>query len=209
MGVVCPSVLHGNRSPIHKEPSDAGVWISVRRIACCVAIARAVVRRWSVLCGACVRGRGSCGVSAPRDAVLLFRQRDPKPLAPGRGLRGAKRPGRMRCGPYDSDSPRPQTGVGTVAQPRPQAPGDGRHEMAGLQLQRITTRSFAALRMTEGEGFLVWHRCRRASTRPRTGTASSGFSHHRRHRLLLRLRSRLAAAALPWRCESTAERTSK
>ena len=30
------------------------------------------------------RKRGACGVSAPHDAVLLFRQKDPKPWAPGR-----------------------------------------------------------------------------------------------------------------------------
>ena len=30
-----------------------------------------------------------CGVSAPRDAVLLFRQKDPKPGVPGRGPSGA------------------------------------------------------------------------------------------------------------------------
>ena len=29
-----------------------------------------------------------CGVSPPHDEVLLFRQKDPKPLAPGRGPRG-------------------------------------------------------------------------------------------------------------------------
>ena len=34
------------------------------------------------------RGR-FCGVSAPHAEVLLFRQKDPKPLAPGRGPTGA------------------------------------------------------------------------------------------------------------------------
>ncbi len=86
--------------------------------------------------------------------------------------------------------------------------GGKRHEMTRLRrsLPRIES---GAGSLPEGEGFLVWHLCRGASVRPRTGTASSGFSHHRRHRLLLRLRSRLGAAALPWRCESTVERTSK
>ena len=32
---------------------------------------------------------GFCGVSAPRAEVLLFRQKDPKPWAPGRGPSGA------------------------------------------------------------------------------------------------------------------------
>ena len=31
------------------------------------------------------RGDGDCGVSPPHDEVLLFRQKDPKPVAPGRG----------------------------------------------------------------------------------------------------------------------------
>ena len=37
-------------------------------------------------------GGGSCGVSAPHDAVLLFRQKDPKPWAPGRSPPGAFAP---------------------------------------------------------------------------------------------------------------------
>ena len=36
--------------------------------------------------------RGVCGVSAPRDEVLLFRQKDPKPWAPGRSPSGAFAP---------------------------------------------------------------------------------------------------------------------
>ncbi len=36
----------------------------------------------------------------------------------------------MRCGPYDSDSPRPHIGFGTGAQLRPQAPCLWRHGMA-------------------------------------------------------------------------------
>ena len=36
--------------------------------------------------------RGSRGVSAPHAEVLLFRQKDPKPLAPGRGPPGAFAP---------------------------------------------------------------------------------------------------------------------
>ena len=35
------------------------------------------------------RRKSSCGVSAPHDEILLFRQKDPKPLAPGRGPTGA------------------------------------------------------------------------------------------------------------------------
>ena len=34
----------------------------------------------------------SCGVSPPHDEVHLFRQKDPKPLAPGRGPGGAFAP---------------------------------------------------------------------------------------------------------------------
>ena len=36
--------------------------------------------------------RGACGVSAPHDEILLFRQKDPKPWAPGRGPLGAFAP---------------------------------------------------------------------------------------------------------------------
>ena len=36
--------------------------------------------------------RGACGVSAPHDEILLFRQKDPKPWAPGRGPWGAFAP---------------------------------------------------------------------------------------------------------------------
>ena len=36
--------------------------------------------------------RGACGVSAARAEVLLFRHKDPKPLAPGRGSLGAFAP---------------------------------------------------------------------------------------------------------------------
>ena len=66
------------------------------------------------------------------------------------GLRGyevggrAKRAGRMRCGPYDSDSPRPHIGFGTGVQLRPQAPWDG----ANRHRQRPKTRSFALLGLT-------------------------------------------------------------
>ena len=43
--------------------------------------------------GSRMTGEGdSCGVSAPRDEVLLFRQKDPKPLAPRRGPPGAFAP---------------------------------------------------------------------------------------------------------------------
>ena len=38
------------------------------------------------------RKRGACGVSAPHAEVLLFRQKDPKPWAPGRGPWGAFAP---------------------------------------------------------------------------------------------------------------------
>ena len=38
------------------------------------------------------RGEGFCGVSAPHAEILLFRQKDPKPWAPGRGPPGAFAP---------------------------------------------------------------------------------------------------------------------
>ena len=38
------------------------------------------------------KGGGVCGVSAPHDEILLFRQKDPKPLAPRRGPTGAFAP---------------------------------------------------------------------------------------------------------------------
>ncbi len=69
----------------------------------------------------------ACGVSAPHDEVLLFRQKDPKPVAPGRGPpEGVPVPRSLWCGLRNSlrsDSPRRQNGRdGTGAQPRPQAP---------------------------------------------------------------------------------------
>ena len=70
----------------------------------------------------------SYGVSPPHAEVLLFRQKDPKPLAPGRGPRGVPLPQSRMLGLRNSlrsDSPRHQIGFGTGAQPRPQAPGHG------------------------------------------------------------------------------------
>ncbi len=53
----------------------------------------------------------SCGVSPPHDEVLLFRQKDPKPVAPGRGPpEGVPVPRSLVCGLRNSlrsDSPRP------------------------------------------------------------------------------------------------------
>ena len=66
------------------------------------------------------------GVSAPRDEVLLFRQKDPKPSTPGRGPRGVPLPQSRLLGLRNSlrsDSPRPKIDFGTGAQPRPKAPG--------------------------------------------------------------------------------------
>ena len=67
---------------------------------------------------------GACGGSAPRAEVLLFRQKDPKPGAPGRGPLGAFAPVpkvraaelallRQSC---------PHIGFGTGAQLRLEAP---------------------------------------------------------------------------------------
>ena len=52
----------------------------------------------------------SCGVSPPHDEVLLFRQKDPKPLAPGRGPRVPLSQARLLGlrNSLRSDSPRPQ-----------------------------------------------------------------------------------------------------
>ena len=53
-----------------------------------------VYRRWtSYSCQDDRRGKEvACGVSAPHAEVLLFRQKDPKPWAPGRGPPGAFAP---------------------------------------------------------------------------------------------------------------------
>ncbi len=57
------------------------------------------------------RGEEDCGVSPPRDEVLLFRQKNPKPVAPGRGPQeGVPVPRSLWCGLRNSlrsDSPRP------------------------------------------------------------------------------------------------------
>ncbi len=58
------------------------------------------------------RGEEDCGVSAPHDEVLLFRQKNPKPVAPGRGPpEGVPVPRSLVCGLRNSlrsDSPRRQ-----------------------------------------------------------------------------------------------------
>ncbi len=63
---------------------------------------------WGV--GPARRGEEACGVSSPHDEVLLFRQKDPKPLAPGRGPpEGVPVPRSLVCGLRNSlrsDSPR-------------------------------------------------------------------------------------------------------
>ena len=67
----------------------------------------------------------SCGVSPPHDEVLLFRQKDPKPFAPGRGPAGAFTPvpfaWAAELASLRQSSP-PNRVCGTGAQPRPQAP---------------------------------------------------------------------------------------
>ncbi len=56
------------------------------------------------------RGEEDCGVSAPHDEVLLFRQKNPKPVAPGRGPQeGVPVPRSLWCGLRNSlrsNSPR-------------------------------------------------------------------------------------------------------
>ena len=98
-------------------------------------------------------GRGACGVSAPHDEVLLFRQKDPKPLAPGRGPSGAFAPvptvRAAELAALRQSSPYNQIRHWGAATPA--GAMRWRHEMARLQLQRITTRSFATLRMTDWE----------------------------------------------------------
>ncbi len=73
------------------------------------------------------RGEEDCGVSAPHDEVLLFRQKDPKPLAPGRGpQRGClcPGPGGVGCGTRCAQTVLAAKRMdGTGAQPRPEAPG--------------------------------------------------------------------------------------
>ncbi len=69
---------------------------------------------WCLCVGAGLGARPSflfsCGVSAPHDEVLLFRQKDPKPVAPGRGPQeGVPVPRSLVCGLRNSlrsDSPR-------------------------------------------------------------------------------------------------------
>ncbi len=69
---------------------------------------------WCLCVGAGLGARPSflfsCGVSAPHDEVLLFRQKDPKPVAPGRGPpEGVPAPRSLVCGLRNSlrsDSPR-------------------------------------------------------------------------------------------------------
>ena len=64
---------------------------------------------WGV--GPARRGEEDCGVSPPHDEVLLFRQKDPKPVAPERGPQeGVPVPRSLVCGLRNSlrsDSPRP------------------------------------------------------------------------------------------------------
>ena len=65
----------------------------------------------------------ACGVSAPHDEILLFRQKDPKPLAPGRGPSGAFAPVPIswaaELASLRQSSP-PSPDFGTGALPRPQ-----------------------------------------------------------------------------------------
>ena len=79
------------------------------------------------------RKRGACGVSAPHDEVLstfaqdrlfCFGKRTQNHGRPGVALRGPLPRSRLLGlrNSLRSDSPRPQLGFGTVAQPRPQAP---------------------------------------------------------------------------------------
>ncbi len=84
---------------------------------------------WCLCVGAGLGARPSflfsCGVSAPHDEVLLFRQKDPKPLAPGRGPSGAFAPVPVawaaELASLRQSSPQIRI-IGTGAQPRPQAP---------------------------------------------------------------------------------------
>ena len=70
------------------------------------------------------RGSEECGVSPPHDEVLLFRQKDPKPLAPGRGCAPVPVTRAAELASLRQSSP-PHRNSGTGAQPRPQAPGNG------------------------------------------------------------------------------------
>ena len=68
--------------------------------------------------------RGECGVSAPRDEVLLFWQKDPNHGRPGVAPGGAFAPVPfVRAAELASlGQSCPHIGFGTGAQPRPQAP---------------------------------------------------------------------------------------
>ena len=88
-------------------------------------------------------------MSPPHDEVLLFRQKDPKPLAPGRG-------------PSGSFAPVPTVRAAELAALRQSSPYNqirhwgaatpaGAMRWRGYNWQRITTRSFATLRMTDWE----------------------------------------------------------
>ena len=83
------------------------------------------------------KGWAACGVSPPHDEVLLFRQKDPKPLAPGRGPSGACAPVPVtwaaELATLRQSSP-PNRNCGTGAQPRPQAPGNASRRFALLSV---------------------------------------------------------------------------
>ena len=73
-------------------------------------------------------GEEACGVSPPHDEVLLFRQKDPKPVAPGCGPSGACAPVPVvwaaELAALKQSSP-PNRICGTGPQPRPEAPEYG------------------------------------------------------------------------------------
>ena len=104
------------------------------------------------------RGEG-CGVSAPHAEVLLFRQKDPKPLAPGRGPSGAFAPVPVawaaELASLRQSSPLNRI-LGTGAQPRPQAPGSCGMECRRYRCKEGNGVGFSiAVRMAGREGGLL------------------------------------------------------
>ena len=63
-----------------------------------------------------------CGVSPPRDEVLLFRQKDPKPLAPGRGPTGAFAPVPIAWASFDFRRVAPYAQDERIINPRSSVP---------------------------------------------------------------------------------------
>ncbi len=134
-GAATPPAVIPDLSCCHPRPRSGIQGLGGRCLERCGTTRRSSpTGSWCLCVGAGLGARPSflfsCGVSAPHDEVLLFRQKNPKPLAPGRGPpEGVPVPRSLLLGLRNSlrsDSPRRQNGRDwTGAQPRPQAPGGG------------------------------------------------------------------------------------